>query len=446
MTGGGFTFDRRGLGYVAVWEKEGVELAFSRVKRARDGLQARLRIAAFMPGIAQRTDGFLHEGRIDLLGQRSRSDLARYLGQRTNGAAIDWPELLERTFHAVTEAHDAGAAFEEVDVTEGALEELPYLLHGFARRGVVTWLYSAGGIGKTTLLQALTLSIASGREIVPGIAPAAKGRVMYLDWETNRQDFAYRLGAIARGHGIEKAPVIYRRCDRPLADEVEVVGTAIAEREVIALVVDSAGLALGGGSEFMDEGERVKEFFRAARFLGVTMIVADHVAKAKKGKDDATPIGSVYKENLARAAWELRKLSENEGLLRLSLHLRKANDRAKTAPIPYRLTWSPGVAVFAPEVLGPAEADSSLGARIAKLLEDSDGMSLELMAGMLDTSQASVKTVLYRLKRKGVVDRLEGGRWRLVSVSAGLDEEDGDRAVTGGRVLLGASRSSKEAE
>lgn len=419
-----FTFERRGLGFVAVWEAEGVELVFSRLKAARNGLQARVRVAAFMPGIAQREDGFLHEGRMDLHAQRSRSDLARYLGTRTNGAGIDWSEVLERSFLSVSEAHEAGAEFEDVDPAAVEVEELPYLLHGFARKGVVTWLYSAGGIGKTTLLQALTLSLAAGVEIVPGIAPAAKGRVMYLDWETNRDDFAYRIGAIARGHGIGKAPVVYRRCDRPLADEVEVIGSAIAEKEVIALVVDSAGLALGGSGEFVDEAERVKEFFRAARFLGVTIIVADHVAKAKKGKDDATPIGSIYKENLARATWELRKLSENDGNLRLALRLAKANDRMRGAQVPYRLTWEPGKVTFTPEVIGAAEADSSLGARIAKLLEDSDGMSLELMAGMLDTTQASVKTVLYRLKRKGIVDRTGEGRWKLVTEPMNLEEPE----------------------
>lgn len=410
---GQYEFERRGMGYVATSEEGAVQLAFSAVKRARGGLSARVKALALTSGIAARPDGFLHDSVANLSALQTRTNLARYLSGRTNGVEIDWREFLERAFLDVIEADAAGSPTEDLDLADlSFVPEIPFLLHGFARRGQVTWLYGPGGTGKTTLLIALALSLASHREIVPGIAPGGKGPVLYLDWETDREQFRARASSIAKAAGVGSVKISYRRCDRPLAEETELIGELIAAKEIVLLVVDSAGLALGHASEYVDQSEPVKEFFRACRFLHTTVLVADHVAKTDRRRTtSATPIGSIYKENLARTTWEIRRLSEEDHAVRVALFLRKANDRGRQDPIAYRLSYGDEGPSFVGESLSEAEARGGTMAQVAAFLAGSGGSTEELISGMLDLSKASVHRALYRLKEKGQVLRTEDGLW-----------------------------------
>lgn len=416
-------FQARGLGYAIRWP-QGVELAFSHLRRERIGLTAHLRVSCDGPGLPT---GLIHQARQNLSTHTTRSTLAKYLGGRTNGAEVGWVDIIEQSFGLVLDADAMGSPVEDVDV-DMARTELPYLVRGFARRGVVTWLFGPGGSGKTTLLTALGMSVAAGRELVPGLPPAFRGTVLYLDWETDRADFSHRAGLIARGAGMEGAGrILYRRCERPVADEAEELSRIVTEREAILVIMDSAGLAIGHGSDGMEAAEPTLRFFRACRVLHSTVIVGDHVTKAARGKYGATPYGSIYKENLSRASWELRRASQLDQEVRLGLHLRKANDRASTASLGLRVHYNEdGITFTADDAPADAEQTNTTAARAMKYLTDGgDGATTELMAGMLDLAPSTVQRALYRLRKKGLVDRDDAGRWMVtpqaVGASVGAD-------------------------
>ena len=72
-----------------------------------------------------------------------------------------------------------------------------------------------------------------------------------------------------------------------------------------------------------NDPEPTIEYFRALRSLRCCTLTIDHVAKAAAGQ--RTPFGTVYKTNLSRNVFELRKAQEvDEARISLGLFHRKA--------------------------------------------------------------------------------------------------------------------------
>ena len=324
MAGSPFRVEQRGLGWAVVWPNQNVVLRFDAVKQSRDSLYADLSVTM---GAGAGPEGHVKWSRENLTSSRTRDMLAKSLSL-TNGD-VRWGDVLERSFVAIVGVVRQGEPEEFVQPEAHTAPTILMLVDPLAPEGQATVLFGPGGSSKSYVATALAASVASGREVVPGMTPRTSGPVLYADWETDRDTFARRLSRVAAGAGLGgQIGVYYRRCRRPLGDDVEPIAEIIARRGVILIIVDSVEMASGAGGEWSDANDRALRMFGALRLLGVTSILVDHVSKAELDRTrryGMSPYGSIFKGNLARSVWELRRseeLSWGPNIIRVGHHQR----------------------------------------------------------------------------------------------------------------------------
>jgi RecA-family ATPase len=336
------------MGYRLWSESAGVEVGVSRLKRSGQELHGEVVVKVGWEGV-KTVNGVLHQARFNFSSATTRASLGKILKGRTDGVEAfsdyDWGDTLEHLCQFVLTAERQG---EPVMSMNGKMPErrTKYDIKPICPHAVVSFIYGPGGIGKSIMAMVIALSIAKGMEIVPGFAPSIKGPVLYLDWETDAYVVRERVEYVAKGHQFKATPdFYYRRCRRPMADDIEELSRIVAEKDIKFIVVDSCGPAMGTSSEYGDANEGTVKLFNAIRHLGITALVVDHVSKdvMKNRKGEVTggmPYGSVYKVNLARSMWELVNVTqEDDDDIRVRLVNTKANDARLHEPIDLSITW-----------------------------------------------------------------------------------------------------------
>jgi hypothetical protein len=406
--------ERVGLGYRAAFPA-GVDLKVDRLHESRGELSGELAVRWTRPTLATQ-DGHIYRGRFNLSGLTARGSAARFLNDRTRGAEIPWAELLERFCIGVLDAHRAGEAFQTV----GQREPRPApgrLLDPILPADAATLLYGPGGSGKSTLAAAIALSVQTGREIVPGWKPLSSP-VLVLDWEASADEWNDRLAALSAGNCIDPPAIHYRRMEGSLAERVEELASFVTEYLIGLIIVDSVGMASGSSRDGSDANESALRLFAALRAIGATSLLVDHVAGAELDKSAAIgkAYGSVYKMNLARAAYELRRESEgSQERTELVLRQAKINDQGKLPAIALAVVYEPGRIRFettratAPELIPMASTGAD---RIASLLA-TGSMFAPAIADHLGLTQETVRALLSRYRTKRFI-KLQDGSWGLV--------------------------------
>lgn len=84
-----------------------------------------------------------------------------------------------------------------------ATEEVPCIVQGLWPEGAIGFIASPPKKGKTWLALALALSVASGRDYLNAFPVATPRPVLYIALEGHRSALAHRIGALARGIGID---------------------------------------------------------------------------------------------------------------------------------------------------------------------------------------------------------------------------------------------------
>ncbi len=222
-----------------------------------------------------------------------------------------------------------------------AARELVYRIAGVVPDVLPITIHGPGGTGKTILGAVFAVSVAAGVAIVPGLEPR-QGGVLVLDWENDLDTWNALIAAIAAGAGIEAPDIAYRHCGmRPLADQVEEIASFVQERDVVMVIVDAVGGALGQTTEGGSAEETTKRMFMALRELHCSAVLLDHVAGAdvESERPAAKPYGSIYKMNDSRRVFALRRESAGaDGFLHLALICTKTNG-APVAPVGIRLEF-----------------------------------------------------------------------------------------------------------
>ena len=409
-------FERLGLSYRLWAEDAGIELLIGRLKRSGQELQGELRVKVNWDGV-KTVDGTLHQARFNVSSVAARGTLAKHLKTRTEKTAfeeMDWCDALEHLCQFVLSAEREG---EPLISMNGAMPERRhrYDIKPLCPHGVVTFLYGPGGLGKSIVATAIAASIAKGMEIIPGLAPQVKGPALYLDYETDSYTMRERVEYISNGHQFKTTKdFYYRRCNRPLADDAEEVARLVKDKGIKFVVVDSCGPAMGTGGDYGDANEGTLKLFSAIRLIGATTLVVDHVAKTgvmkKRGGEEigATPYGSVYKINLARATWELQNGTvpgDDDIIIRLVNT--KANDARLYDPIDLSIVWdsSRGIIMFteaedfSPEEYAPTPEDGQTKptqkvAMMDAIANSPDGLTASELASVARASQKRINNII----------------------------------------------------
>jgi hypothetical protein len=252
---------------------------------------------------------------------------------------------------------------------------------------------------------------------VPRQAP-----VLYLDWEGGRESINRRVRGVAMGLRIPRVVTIrYLDCRRrgalwtfaeDIARMVDVEGYGL-------VVVDSVGMASGTSSEGSDANESAIRLFSAFGYLGTTVLADDHVSKAETEATNrpARPYGSIYKTNLARATYELRRQKTADGSSVLLLLNTKANDADTLPPQAIRVIHEDDGAIR----YEPTEISAEVATEARGRLTQADRLAAFLTEGHLTDAQLSdlseipektIRTVLSRYKTR--FNRLPSGAWELL--------------------------------
>ena len=397
MSSDRWRFERIGLGYRVTADTIKTEIRVTRLKRSSGELHGEIRVTTDMKGV-KTNNGVLHVSRTNLSSSTTRERLAKLLEKRTVGFDMDWYDGIETLCQDVMVEESTGQPYVEVGQEAHKAEGETYLVEPLIPANVPSIIYAEGGSGKSVIALANALSIKTGWQYIPGFRPVTTGQVLYLDWETDANVINRRIQRISAGAGQPSPKILYRRCIRPLYEEAEEIANHAAERGVIFMVIDSAGMAMGGAGERGDANENTLRMFDAIRHINVTTQIIDHVSKQEsrlKGKvRGRLPYGSIYKINLSRSAWEVRTTVSGDDEDRMTatfIHV-KANDSRLHDDIHVAIDWEPN---------GGAIAFTEVEAATTTPQMDRDLMADAILGVMADGQFVSKSTVSDRLEPYG---------------------------------------------
>ena len=280
------------------WEED-VKIAIS-VSRCREHKDGRVTGEIQVASTAQEPPAHLHRAQFNFSSSAARAALAKSM--KAQAPDVDWTEILEQLAFYTLEWLRQGEPTEEIWTTE-EIQPPEYLLYPIMPSNQPTLIYGDGGVGKSLLALMFSLVIELPWHDNPFRLRTLERttNVLYLDWETDRQETAWRLKCLQRGLGLPDIWINYRRCTLPLADDIEGIRKALSGSNVI--VVDSVGAACGGD---LNSAEVAIRFFGALRQLDVTSLLISHISKDQLSKKK-TAYGcySEDTEVLTQKGWKL---------------------------------------------------------------------------------------------------------------------------------------------
>lgn len=223
-----------------------------------------------------------------------------------------------------------------------------YLLHPLITdRGVVI-LYGDSSAGKSMLVEAIVLSIATGVPIL-GLTPTLVGPVGYFDWEDSEETARERVEAMCAAFDM---PVpdnfLYRAMDRSVIAGETRIRREVEEQGMVAAVFDSMGVMLNGDPS---DPTLVIPAVNVMRRIGVPAIGLHHLSGQQAAStslaDKQKPYGSVYARSGARSQWLIERFQE-EGASEGYVYLfnTKVNRGPKAKPLSWMVEYENGADTY----------------------------------------------------------------------------------------------------
>ena len=418
--------DATGDGYLFQWAPEDVQLEIDGLHEARGGeLRGLLTATTTRNG----TRELLHQADFNLNSTRTRQEVVRSLGQRTDGdnaLALDWAGFLEQLCFIARDNWRNGRP--PIYLPDHQPRCGPrFLAEPYVEYGGPTILFAMGGTGKSMFALAISLSIAAGITVLSDL-PTNRCKVAYLDWETDADTHHARLRAMCAGLGLplEDGWIYYYRLSASLAESAQALRRQFIQLGIGFVVVDSLGHARGGEPESADSTLRL---FNGARSLELPWLGVDHMTK-NGGTDQATPFGSVYTHNAARMTWALETVEDGtEGASVIALHNRKRNNGRLMGRRAYEVVYEEeGDDLISVQYQPRQPADVpallskfSLTQQIAIMLKDKGPMQVSKIVAALGSEGISAKepavtNALERAKNRfAKADSYKPAMWGLLS-------------------------------
>lgn len=354
----------------------------------------------------------LYKSTLNLSSGSARMSLVKSL---PSDNSTNWKSLINEMCTEVLSRLDVGEPLTRVG-NDYKIAGVQYLVKPLLRLNQATLLFGKGSEWKSffALLLCLMVRAAWAPNCFNWEMDGKPREVIYLDWETDPDTFAWRRQCLVNGLGLPDVELNYRRCTRILSDDLEAIQQFVADTDAGLVVIDSAGEACGGE---MKEAGTVNEFFRAVRELQTTVLVLHHQPKDEITKRK-TPYGSTYFVNNPRSVWHICKAQEvGESSFSVALYHEKANDSNLFPPIGLRVSYDNAAGTTfvelqdvrrVPELVGGL----SLKEQIYQVLEQG-AMGVKDIATELDTTEATIRTKLNA--NKGDFIKGNNGLWGLKS-------------------------------
>lgn len=240
--------------------------------------------------------------------------------EKNDGLGRPWRQWFIYTVRKIIMEFNKGEPFTDLRAYTPEDPGAPFI-NGFMPRGNITLLSGDGGTLKSLLAAAVCLTVLTGKTIIPGwhlnVPP---GPVMYLDWESSRDDILLRAYSIAKWAGIEWEEIphefIYYPMWDALARNAAKPAKEAIKKGVRLLVVDSVGYAAGAE---LNKPEAAKDMYNIMRGImhdarsDMAALCIGHIAKsAIENPGRRRTFGSGFFEFGARCVWEVRRKSESD--------------------------------------------------------------------------------------------------------------------------------------
>jgi energy-coupling factor transporter ATP-binding protein EcfA2 len=317
---------------------------------------------------------------------------------------ILWDVLIEQLRVRTLQLFRQGSPLELIN-SEDEISGIKYVLYPLLPRNQFSLFYGEGGTGKSTL--ALFLALLIQTKDMPAsqygfnINGDSPSTVLYLDWDTDKNFINNQFKNLCKGFGT-KAHLFYRRCNLPLAQDIENIKENITATNADVVIIDSVGVASGGD---LNEAHTANLFSLALRSLKTTNFVISHTSKDRS--DKKTPFGSVYFFNNARNIWEMKKIqSTGDDFIDIGLFHRKCNLAKLYNPFGFRFAFQNDSIIVENQKIaeiGEFEKELSLRQRIKKLLLQEGVLTIKEIAGQLSAGEQVVRSRLNELRIKGDV-------------------------------------------
>ena len=307
------------------WVSAGCYIRIERLREHHDSITAEV-----WAEVGEKREHLLGGLRFNLTSPGGRASIIKALTARRNG--VDWGGMMEQVSVYTLQKFRTEEPFEEVGNMPRGQDAL-WRVEPLVAEGLTTLLYGPGGLVKTTLAITVASLVQAGVERL-GLKPR-QGRVLVLDWETNRQIVNDIQRNICAAMEIPETVLRYRRCRRPLVDMIEEVRAEVAQYDIKMVIADSAVKACGGEKEAK---ENALPMLNALGSLPTGNLLISHKGKAEDAK---MSYGSVFFINDCRHVFEVRGHREpGEEATSVGLFNTKSNISPILQPIGFRVTWT----------------------------------------------------------------------------------------------------------
>ena len=383
-------YSKQGRVFHFTWEEDKLECFVGQIER-HSGRTAAEVIWKTIP-----SNALIEQSNLNLSSHRSRTDMAKVLSKKCPDVAIETLEtFLDQLCFVVMEQLRTGSSIEEIYTTD-EVKPPEYLLYPLILKGIPTVLYGDGGSGKSNIAMLVSTCIQLPWTDNPfGWKTTGEPvKTLYLDWESSKDIFAWRLKRLKTGMGLPEYSLHYRYCEHSLGDDLEQIQQIIMDNKIGFIVVDSLAVAFGGD---LREQQMAGDFFLNLRQLGVTSLLITHITKDETKK--ATPFGSVFFKNLARSVIEAKKAQEvGEDTLSVGLFHRKANETRLFKPIGFSINYNGSATTFSLQdvkAIPEFATGLPLKVQIAEVLTHGS-MTTAGIAEELEANMDSIRAILNR--------------------------------------------------
>jgi energy-coupling factor transporter ATP-binding protein EcfA2 len=293
------------------------------------------------------------------------------------------------------------------------VEEPEYLISPFILKNSFNLFYGSGGSGKTTFALLLCLML-KNPEIAKSINYNVNNphEILYLDYESSQASIQRTYALLSRLYFPERTRLFYRKCSIPFIQDIEKIKEYIQDKKIDLIVIDSIGIAC---SAELNKDETANSFAMALRSLETTALCIGHTSKERT--DKKTPFGTVFFLNNARNVFEIRRLYKpGEKELTIGLFHRKANFSELKRPCVFKFRYSEhAIEVEKHDSVREEDfmSEMPISEQIKHMLTK-ESMTIKQLSDLLNTSENVIKVILYRMKAKGVVVKIEQDKWALL--------------------------------
>ena len=316
--------------YLFTWAAEQFTAKVAMINAHKSGIvDAEITVKTTRPGYGSH----LAHSSINIAKSRGRADLVKVLSSRI--ADIDWATAIDQICLGSLERIRKGELVDDID-TRKEVQAPEYLIYPFIPKDQPTIFYGDSGTGKSYLVLYLAMAAIINKQDCPGnIHPQGKITPLILDWETSRDEVAWRLHLLTKGNGNVDLNLKYRRCAMPLVDDLEQVQETIRDLKSNFIIMDSLALACGGE---LNSAEPVIKFYAAVRKLKTTCLIVAHIGKGA-GSSGAGVYGSAFFKHYARSVWEINS-SWQDNTTHIGIVHKKVNNSSLHAPVALQLVFN----------------------------------------------------------------------------------------------------------